>query len=870
MIHRRTLGALIAAACLVVVPVHGVESPDGVWSDVEQSTLAGKPGARWVSPRRSRTVRLDWSALEPILDSAPPEGSALALATGAELSVPLPDGTFGRFRIEEAPIMAPELAARLPDVATYRGVGLDDPTARARFDRAPAGFHAMIRSASGTVFIDPHTRGDREVYVSYFKRDFAAPEGKRFECLVEPEMLEPPSALPASADRPVPRQAPVANGSTFRQIRLAVAATGEYTTFHSAPDPPNVPAAQAAIVTTINRVNLVYEHDLAIRMVLVDNTDVVFTDPTTDPYSNDCTGAELSQNQATLDAQIGPANYDLGHVMGGPGGGGGVAAIGPCLWGFLDGNFHARGCTGTEQPVGDPYDIDYVAHEIGHQWGALHTWNGSEGDCSAGQRSADDAYEPGSGSTIMAYAGICGSDNLQDHSDDYFHGSSLETITGYAPTIYGVPDCIQSVSSGNTPPTADAGTGHVIPMDTPFTLCGAGSDADQDDVLTYLWEELDPGPFAGPPSDPTRPPFFRSFLPTAEPCRTFPKLSDILANTQTPGEILPQVAWPMTFRLTVFDNHPGAFGGGFDQDETLVEVDGASGPFRITSPDTAVTWTGGASEPVSWDVAGTAGPPVSCPEVDLLLSRDGGASFSTIVPATPNDGSHTFVVPNLPTTAARLEVRCSDGIFFDVNDASFTVSAGTCGPDGFEPDDDSGAAKAIAPAARQGHSLCPAGDEDWVSFTLGAGSEVVLETSGPQGDTVMALFDGAVELIEENDDFEAPLSFFSKIDRECGVDPLPAGTYFVRVVEFGDNDAIDGYDLDLSTAACGCPEDLVLANDTISGPRTFAARGTITLGPNLTLTGPGVVLLAGESVIFASGTEIGSGVRVGIDPGFCP
>ncbi len=862
---------LIASALVLFIsnatPLIAAESPDGIWLDIDpQEADARAFGAeRFIVPQRYRTVLVDWDALDSVLERTPLELSPEARNVEAILTLPLPDGSFGRFRIEESPIMDADLAVTHPGVKTYRAVGVDDPSAFGRFDTTPTGFHAMFLSDSGTVFIDPYARGDVDTYIVYDTRDYLLPADQLPVCRVGSEEGVPLSR-PSLLERPEELRfwppAVTTNGATFKEINLAVAGTAEYTLFHGGPL-----GAVAAITTTINRVNVVYEHDLAIRMNL--GHILVYTDPATDPYSNVCTSAELTANQTNLDTQVGAANYDLGHVMGGPGGGGGLAGVGPCLNpapGF--GNLHARGCTGLDTPIGDPFDIDFVAHEIGHQWGAPHTFNGTTGSC-AGNREPSAAYEPGSGATIMAYAGICSSQNLQSNSDDYFHGSSLETIAGYDPTAYGALQCIQMTASGNTPPTADAGLDYEIPKDTPFTLCGTGTDPDAGDNLTYLWEQYDLGP-AGPPNNPNQAPFFRSFDPTASDCRTFPKLSDILNNTQTNGEILPNVAWPMTFRLTVFDNHPGAVGGGFDQDETDVTVVGTSGPFEITAPNTAVTWTGNTTQNVTWDVAGTASVPISCANVDILFSSDGGNTFpTTVLAAVANDGFQPITVPNIPTTTARLKVACSSNVFFDINDADFIVTAGACLPDDFEPDDLNTQANGIGSGIPQAHNICPIGDEDWVTFTLAEESGITLETSGPSGDTRMWLYDSGLTQIEYNDDGGAGL--FSFIDRTCGVDALPAGFYYVQVDEFGDNHEIASYQIAYDVIEICCIDDLVLDNDTITGTQTYQAGNTVTLGPNLNVDGTSIVVEAGTSVIFSNDTEIGGTFTAGTDPGLaCP
>jgi hypothetical protein len=310
---------------------------------------------------------------------------------------------------------------------------------------------------------------------------------------------------------------------------------------------------------------------------------------------------------------------------------------------------------------------------MGHQWGANHSFNGNAGACSGGNRNPATAYEPGSGSTIMAYAGICGSQDLQPNSDDYFHAISLDEIVAYSRSGQG-NGCAATVAVGNTPPTADAGPAFTVPKSTPFTLCGAGADADADPV-TFNWEEWDLGP-AGHPNAPSGDaPIFRSFPAVAEPDRTFPRWSDLLGNTQTIGEILPSYARTLNFRLTVRD--AGQVAGAFGSDFTQVVVDGASGPFAVTAPNTAVNWPVGSAQTVTWNPAGTAGPPVDCATVGIYLSLDGGATFPVgIGGPTANDGSASVTVPSTPTTAARVMVRCASAgaDFFDVGNANFTIS----------------------------------------------------------------------------------------------------------------------------------------------------------------------------------------------------
>ncbi|HSN75171.1 MAG TPA: zinc-dependent metalloprotease family protein [Anaerolineae bacterium] len=660
-----TLLAILATSALPVLagPTLPAQPAAVLWNDVDERTFT-PAGERWIVPQQYRVVELNVAALQDLLAAAPLEGTPAAAESDVVLALPLPEGGYGRFRIVESPVMAPELAAQFPEITTYAGQGLDDPTATTRLDWTPAGFHAIIFGLSGTVYIDPFSRNDVTHYISYYARDFIPSPDKRYE-----------ETLPFGADSEA-MQAELAEliaegvlaptGSELRTYRLAVAATGEYTIFHGG----TVPLGLAAIVTSVNRVNGVYEREVAVRMVLVANNHLlVYTDPNSDPYTNNNGSTMLGQNQANLDSVIGNANYDFGHVF--STGGGGVAYLGViCRTGLK-----ARGVTGLSAPVGDPFDIDYVAHEMGHQFGGNHSFNGNAGSCAGGNRNGPTAYEPGSGSTIMAYAGICGAQNLQLNSDDYFHGVNLDEIVAYS-TVGSGNGCPVVTPTGNDPPVVSVGLGRLtIPSQTPFMLTGQASDPNGD-ALTYNWEEFDLGP-AGAPNNPLSPPFFRSWPSVASPARTFPRLSDLVNNTTVIGEVLPNVTRSLAFRLTVRDNRLG--GGGVNSANVSFDVTTAAGPFQVTAPNTAVTWAGNSQQTVTWNVAGTTAAPVSCSNVALSLSSDGGFTYPiALVSNTPNDGSQSIVVPNIATTAARVRVACANNVFFDISNANFTITPVDC------------------------------------------------------------------------------------------------------------------------------------------------------------------------------------------------
>ena len=655
------LALVCSALTLVVFPTSAFAS-EQYWSDAGSQPAPSALGA--VQPAL-RPMRLDVGGITAYLGTAPQK---TAPGPGRVLHLPLPGAGMAAFSIRESPIMAPELAAKFPEIRTWAGQGIDEPAASVRLDITPHGFHAIVFSARGTIYIDPEASFSRSasndnLYRVYFKQRAERTEGPPLrECFAaEEKERNPVEGRPVLVSQ---RLLAAPSGSELRDYRLVVAATGEYTAFHGG----TVPLGLAAIVTAMNRVVGIYEREVAVSMTLVANNDlVIYTNGGSDPYSNNDGFAMLGENQSNIDSVIGSANYDVGHVF--STGGGGVASLAvPCV-----GNQKARGVTGQGSPIGDPFYVDYVAHEIGHQFAANHTFNGTAGSCSGGNRNASTAYEPGSGSTIMAYAGICSPQNIQLNSDDHFHTVNFDEITSYTQTGNG-DACPTTTATGNGAPVPDAGNGgFTIPIDTPFTLTGSATDPDGDDLI-YRWEQFDTGPAGAPNSPSGNAPLFRSFPASSGPSRTFPQWSDILNNSQTIGELLPDYTRSLSFRLTALDNLLG--GGGVDYDSLSFDVTDTAGPFLVTHPDTAISVTGLDVETATWDVAGTTAAPVSCANVDILFSDDGGLSFATtLLSSTPNDGSADIVIPNVTTAQARVQVACSDNVFFDVGDTDFTVTA---------------------------------------------------------------------------------------------------------------------------------------------------------------------------------------------------
>lgn len=645
----------------------GMSAQKALWTKVStKETQSQEKTFRKTMPTEFDLFKLNTSALKALLAQAP---ERLTTTSNVIIELPTNNGDIQRFRVYEASNFAPELQAKHPNTRSYMAQGIEDGSAVARFSVSDnVGVHIMISSVHySTIYIDPYTK-DNKNYISYNTIKLPASEG--FECSVEnPIGPEPPLEYNRNA-----------NDGQLRTFRLALACTGEYALYHLAqqgvgsgePDPVKIAAVLSAMNVALTRLNGVYERDLSLTMVLVpNNEEVIFLNPATDPYTNNNGQVMLSQNQQTCDAKIGDANYDIGHVF--STGGGGIAQLrSPCV------KFSkAKGVTGLPAPLGDKFFIDFVAHEMGHQYGANHTFNNACG----GNRNNATAHETGSGSTILSYAGVC-APNVQSFSDDYFHAISLQEIWNNIKA--GSGKCAAQTPTGNLPPTADAGGNYTIPKSTAFRLKGTATDPDSGDVLSHCWEQMNPqiGTPQPPKNTNTQGPMFRTIKPLPTDYRYMPAINTVLAGkTESLWEVVPSVARTLNFRYTVRDN--AAAGGSTASSDMFVIVDPVSGPFEITSQNTATTWTIGNTENVTWDVAGTDGGVVNSPNVDILFSTDGGQTYPVaVVLNVPNNGSAVVNVPNINTTTGRMMIISSNNIFFDVNNANITVT-GTVGVEDF-------------------------------------------------------------------------------------------------------------------------------------------------------------------------------------------
>jgi hypothetical protein len=612
-------------------------------------------GQQKLTPENYLLAKFNTVEFQLLQATIPHENSGLTQI----ISLPDPQGNEMKFRVFECPMMEKQLADKYPQIKTYTAISVDQPAVTAKLDFTIFGFHAKVFNGSETYFIDPYTDLNTEWYIIYYKRDYKKSLNDRMACHAEgvQEELAQEQAVSLRANE-LPQISYKQNGTNKRTYRLALACTQEYAAAVGGAVPTKA-SVLSAMVTSMNRVNGVFEKDFSMHANLVANNDTLIY-LANDPYTNNNGATMLGQNQTAVTQRIGSANYDFGHVF--STGGGGIASLG-CV---CSNTLKAQGVTGSPNPVGDPYDIDYVAHEMGHQFGGNHTFNSVTGSCS-GNRSSSSAFEPGSATTIMGYAGICGTDDIMLHSDDYYHTRSLESMTGT-----NVMACATNVASNNGLPTlSPIAATHIIPYRTSFELTASGTDPDND-VLTYCWEEYDRGGSGNAWDDVTTvAPILRSFTPVTSPTRVFPTLSYLLQNIESyKGERLPDNARILKFRCALRDIHNG-YGAFYTSTDTLkLDVRTTTGLFRVTSHDVVGQQLNGYSQTtVNWDVAGTNAAPFTATNVDIYLSIDSGKTWPyQLATATPNNGSKVVTLPNVDATWARIKVKGNGNVFFDLND----------------------------------------------------------------------------------------------------------------------------------------------------------------------------------------------------------
>ncbi len=690
-------------------------------------------------PDAYKVFQLDEINMAYFLNHTPSIKKTKVAESGSIITVPVSDGTMESFRVVEFSVMSDELQAKYPDIRAYTGEGITHPGSVIRFDMTPLGFHAMIISPDRkTIYINPVDREQK--YYIVFDRDHLSKQKSVFDCSME-AAIDQPFQANAVANKN-------ADDAKLRTYRLALCVTGEFSQASlngmGGTDAQKKAHVLADLTTDLVRANGIYETDFGIHMEFVTNeTDIIYLDPATDPWSG--VNTWNNKTQQTCDNVIGNANYDIGHLIAhvnstnsNNGNAGCIGCV--CKTGSKGSGFSAH-----TDVTGDPLVVDYWTHEMGHQYGANHTFDFSNENTIA-------QVEPGSGSTIMGYAGITGATDLQPHSDPYFNAISIQQITDYIKTGQGA--CGVVTNTGDHTPTANAGANYTIPKSTPFALTGSATDADGSDVLSYCWEQIDRFISGSsnkyPNATVTTGPVFRSYLPTSSVTRVFPKLSSILDGTNTnKWEVLPGVNRTLNFRFTVRDNH--ANGGNNNSDDAVITVTSTAGPFKVTQPNTNVSWTGNTAQTITWDVASTNTGSVNCSNVKISLSTDGGQTFPTVLTAsTPNDGSETLTMPNVTSSNCRIKIEAVGNIFFDISNTNFTLTAGGAQCPGIYDQtvhSRYGTAVAIPFDTDIDGTLETGTSKDFYSFTITNGGTISLSLDNLAADFDLFLYDASKTLI---------------------------------------------------------------------------------------------------------------------------
>lgn len=597
-------------------------------------------------------------------------------------SLPNADGLIEEFELKEASNFDPALQSIFSNIRSFSGRGITDRNATLKLSISPQGIQSMVfRAGKEEEYIEPYSEDNLTYTVFKSQRKTGQ---MPWNCSTVDTRL-------ASALNQIVIDQPISiarAGGNLKILRLALSCNGEYANYFgaTATTPDREARVMAAFNATLTRCNGIFEKDLAIHLSLIPTTTaVIYYDPLTDPYTANNTGPWNSQLQSTLTAVIGEANYDIGHMFGSTGGGGNAGCIG-CVCNAGKGSGITSPADGI--PSGDNFDIDYVAHEIGHQLGANHTFSMSTEGTGVNK-------EVGSGITIMSYAGITAQD-VAPHSIDIFHQASIAQVqTNFETKTCGTT---LGIAGNNTAPVIAPLTNYTIPRSTPFALTGSATDA-EGDLLTYTWEQNDNGnaTTTGTASVASATkaigPNWISFRPTSSPTRYFPQLSSILAGSNTTGpfpggdlgantEALSSVGRTLNFRLTVRDNAPFSSNslspevGQTSFADVVITVNATSGPFAVTAPNTAVSWGVGTTHNITWSVGSTNLAPINVANVKISLSTDGGQTFPIVLAeTTPNDGTHPIVIPNNIGNSARIKIEAVGNIFFDISNRNFNITA---------------------------------------------------------------------------------------------------------------------------------------------------------------------------------------------------
>ena len=645
-----------------------------VWQSAELPDITHRDAEeRWTSPTNFNLMKMDVELLRAELASAPHEDQLSARNSFASFQFPMPDGSFRTFQVVQYDLMEPKLARRFAHSKAFTGIDAEHGS-KIHFNLSKNQFFAVIREKGQTIYIDPYFKHDPTYYMSYNIKN-QKDQAYEFSCgthglengeVIEEEIENLDQVQVTDEVFRGKRGGPI----NLRTYRLAVSGTFRFTTYYGG----TVQGAIDGMATIVNRINSVLERDAAIRLVLVnDNDKIIFLTQADCPFYDDEQNGELGpiigQNQITIDQRVGSTNYDIGHVFGN------AFYQGLAQLGAVCGGSKARGASVSSPPFGDGFTVSIICHEMGHQFSANHTMY----HCHNVNTST--AYEIGSGSTIMSYAGICSGTNVIGGADDYYHANSLEAIIGFSRNGGGA-GCGVETDFGNTDPDITLGYPNksYIPVNTAFRLTGQATDAENSNSLTYIWEQYQAGSrdWSASTWDLTQPignePLFRSIPPSPDPTRYFPSLPRILSGTNYRFEQLPTYARDLRFRFIVRDN--AAENGATVWSSMNIEVidNSAAGQFELTNWNTKDTAETGSAVELTWNVAETDLAPINTQFVDIYMSVDSGQSFPMLIKEhTPNDGATVVNIPNTPTARFLFMIKANNSVYLDVSNRSSVI-----------------------------------------------------------------------------------------------------------------------------------------------------------------------------------------------------
>ena len=534
--------------------------------------------------------------------------------TGVKIDLPTPDGNYRSFIVWKNTLIPQPLQDRYPSINAYSGVDVYNNAAVLKLELTTLGAYAMVFDKEQTYVVNPsEIKSDK--YVAFYKKDYIAPASAINACQFTDDFNN--ELVPNSTPAEVTPQARTSSGSK-KIYRFAVSNTVQYATAVAGPNPTKADVL-SAMVTTINRVNSVYEADLSASLQFVDNQDsVVYVDAATVPFTtNQNLSSLLSQNRNNMNNVIGNANFDIGHIFC-TSSQGGVAI----LRALCNSYSKAMGATGTSNPVGDPFDIDYVAHELGHQFGANHTFN----VCS-GTEEQSTAYEPGGGTTIMGYAGICGTtNNVAQNSSAYFHFASLKEINSHM-TNSGPNggNCGVTQTGVAAPNFTEETLTFYIPTKTPYEIpfpTVSGTEANS--IVTWNVEQSNLGNFQEDENGGhnfVNGPQVRSIFSDTTSKRSIPSVASLMNsyNAGLKGERLSFVQRNLNYTFVARQVVDGWGGFKVSEQPFKIEVKGTGSPFEVTYPTTQDSVIKNAQSVVMWNVVNTTQAPISCNNVNILL-----------------------------------------------------------------------------------------------------------------------------------------------------------------------------------------------------------------------------------------------------------